>query len=147
MPVPVLDAESRLRSLQQTAAAVRERLEHLQPRAAHAISTSQRLTRYTWPVMTTDRRHPLRNHVETLERELEGLRTAMQTRAVIEQAKGMIMLRERCDADAAFSTLVRVSQRSHTKLHDVAVRIVSWGTQPTRGKPNARQTRVTGGEP
>jgi transcriptional regulator with GAF, ATPase, and Fis domain len=58
----------------------------------------------------------------------EQLREAMQSRAMIEQAKGMIMLRDRCDAEAAFRTLVRASQHSNTKLRDVAQLVVQWGT-------------------
>jgi AmiR/NasT family two-component response regulator len=43
---------------------------------------------------------------------------------VIDQAKGMIMMRERCDADAAFRKLVALSSKSNVKLRDVARRIV-----------------------
>jgi len=52
------------------------------------------------------------------------LSVAMETRAVIEQAKGIIMARERCTADDAFETLSRVSQTQHTKLRAVAQAIV-----------------------
>lgn len=60
-----------------------------------------------------------------LERELAGLRTAMETRGVIEQAKGMLMLHRRCDSDAAFEVLVELSQTSHRKLVDVAGTLVA----------------------
>lgn len=66
----------------------------------------------------------MRERVGRLEHELEGLQRAMQTRGVIEQAKGMIMLRDRCDADTAFQTLVHVSQQTHRKLYDVAGLVV-----------------------
>ena len=66
--------------------------------------------------------------VEELVSELDGLRTAMQTRAVIEQAKGMLMLRHRCDQDAAFFILVRASQQMQIKLRDVAQHVVEWGS-------------------
>jgi ANTAR domain-containing protein/GAF domain-containing protein len=49
---------------------------------------------------------------------------AMRSRAVIEQAKGMIMAEHRIDADAAFDRLVRLSQDSNVKLRDVARKIV-----------------------
>ena len=65
--------------------------------------------------------------------QLEGLRVAMSTRGVIEQAKGMLMLREHCDADTAFAMLVDLSQHSHRKLIDVARSMVeAWsaGEQP-----------------
>lgn len=57
--------------------------------------------------------------------EVEGLRIAMQSRAVIEQAQGMVMLREKCDAESAFQLLVAASQRSHRKLREVAAAVVA----------------------
>jgi ANTAR domain-containing protein/GAF domain-containing protein len=52
------------------------------------------------------------------------LAAAIESRAVIEQAKGIIMGRDRCSADDAFQTLRRVSQTQNTKLHAVAQAIV-----------------------
>src|SRR4051812_32241845 len=49
---------------------------------------------------------------------------AMRTRAVIEQAKGILMADKQVSADDAFDLLRRASQRSNTKLHDVARRLV-----------------------
>lgn len=59
-----------------------------------------------------------------VEHELEGLRVAMTTRGVIERAKGMLMLREHCDADTAFRMLVDLSQRGHRRLVEVATTMV-----------------------
>ncbi len=53
-----------------------------------------------------------------------GLGEAMKRRAVIEQAKGMLMAAQGCDEDAAFELLVQASQRENLKLRDVAQRIV-----------------------
>jgi GAF domain-containing protein len=50
----------------------------------------------------------------------EQMSHAMQSRAVIEQAKGILMGQRRCDADAAFDILVELSSHSHRKLRDVA---------------------------
>jgi AmiR/NasT family two-component response regulator len=61
-----------------------------------------------------------------LER-VRGLRTAMETRGVIEQAKGILMVTLSVDADVAFQTLVRMSQTSHTKLVEVARGVVQAG--------------------
>jgi GAF domain-containing protein len=59
------------------------------------------------------------------ERDLTtGLREAMAHRAVIEQAKGVLMGAQGCDADAAFALLVRASQRENVKLREVAKRVV-----------------------
>lgn len=52
------------------------------------------------------------------------LRTAMQSRAVIEQAKGILMGLQRCSADEAFQILVRASQRENRKLREVAEELV-----------------------
>jgi ANTAR domain/GAF domain len=55
---------------------------------------------------------------------------AMRSRAVIEQAKGMIMADQQIDADAAFERLVELSERSNVKLRDVARKIVEARTAP-----------------
>lgn len=66
-----------------------------------------------------------------VESEIAGLRTAMATRAVIEQAKGMLMAQRHIDADAAFAVLVSLSQTTHRKLVDVAAVLVdTWRTPP-----------------
>ena len=56
---------------------------------------------------------------------IEQLREALTSRAVIDQAKGMLMAANRTTADEAFDELVRRSQRSNVKLRDVAARIVT----------------------
>ena len=48
----------------------------------------------------------------------------MASRAVIEQAKGILMAQRDCSADEAFDMLRRASQRENVKLRDVAQRIV-----------------------
>jgi GAF domain-containing protein len=53
-----------------------------------------------------------------------GLAEAMRNRAVIEQAKGILMAAGGVDEDAAFETLTRASQRENIKLRDIARRIV-----------------------
>jgi GAF domain-containing protein len=52
------------------------------------------------------------------------LAEAMRSRAVIEQAKGMLMAEHRIDADEAFARLTHLSQHSRMKLRDVARRLV-----------------------
>jgi GAF domain-containing protein len=59
----------------------------------------------------------------------ERLGEAMKSRAVIEQAKGMIMAAEHCNEDDAFQVLVRASQRENVKLRDIAARIVEGATR------------------
>jgi GAF domain-containing protein len=55
----------------------------------------------------------------------EQMRQAMESRAVIEQAKGVLMAQQRCDAERAFFLLVRISQTTHRKLRDVAADLVA----------------------
>jgi len=50
----------------------------------------------------------------------EQMRNAMATRAVIEQAKGILMRDNHCTADEAFAMLSTASQRSNRKLRDIA---------------------------
>ena len=57
--------------------------------------------------------------------QIEQLRRAMRTRAVIEQAKGMLMAQRRCSAVDAFTMLRTVSMNQNMKLVDLAVGIVS----------------------
>lgn len=54
----------------------------------------------------------------------ENLTEAMRSRAVIEQAKGIIMATSGVDADAAFQVLRQASQRTNRKLRDLAADIV-----------------------
>jgi transcriptional regulator with GAF, ATPase, and Fis domain len=59
----------------------------------------------------------------------QDLGAAMRSRAVIEQAKGILMgARPGLTADGAFDLLRRASQRENTKLRDVAARIVAGRT-------------------
>ncbi|MET8849585.1 GAF and ANTAR domain-containing protein [Amycolatopsis sp. NPDC004625] len=54
----------------------------------------------------------------------DHLRTALTSRAVIDQAKGMLMAIRQVDAEDAFALLVEQSQRENTKLREVAERFV-----------------------
>jgi GAF domain-containing protein len=63
------------------------------------------------------------------------LAEAMRSRAVIEQAKGMLMAEHRIDADQAFARLIQLSQQSRMKLREVARRVVDEraGPEPSVG--------------
>jgi GAF domain-containing protein len=54
----------------------------------------------------------------------EQLQEALQSREVIGQAKGMLMLREGYGPDEAFDALRKMSQDSNVKLREVAQRLV-----------------------
>lgn len=53
------------------------------------------------------------------------LRTALQTRAVIDQAKGIIMAARGISADEAFAVLVEQSQHENVRVRDLAERFVT----------------------
>jgi GAF domain-containing protein len=59
------------------------------------------------------------------------LQTALDSRAVIDQAKGILMERFKLTADQAFQVLTRVSMESNTKVREVAERFVVTGELPT----------------
>ena len=63
--------------------------------------------------------------VAECEEELVGLKKRLESLAVIEQAKGMLMAREGCDPDEAFGMLRRASQRENEKVRAIAARIVT----------------------
>lgn len=65
-----------------------------------------------------------RKRIEELEEKVSQLETALQSRIVIEQAKGMLADRLSVSVDDAFEIL-RYAARSHrAKLHEVAARVV-----------------------
>ncbi|AXB48440.1 transcriptional regulator [Amycolatopsis albispora] len=76
---------------------------------------------------TTAAEAALRNARRFFEsrRRAEQLREALASRAVIEQAKGIIMGARRVSADEAFALLVARSQRDNVKVRDLAQRFVT----------------------
>jgi GAF domain-containing protein len=69
----------------------------------------------------------------------ERLRTAIASRDLIGQAKGILMERFRITADQAFRVLVGASSRTNRKLADIAAELCSTGElpdpEPGRGGP------------
>jgi hypothetical protein len=66
--------------------------------------------------------------VRHLETEIEQLRTAMASRAAIEQAKGILMLLMSCGDQVAFDLLAHISSHTHRKVREVAVSIIDSAT-------------------
>jgi GAF domain-containing protein len=62
--------------------------------------------------------------------DLACMRAAMASRAVIEQAKGILMERHKLTEDQAFTQLSRASQNTNIKLRDVADELVRTGALP-----------------
>jgi len=90
-----------------------------------------------------------RDEVDRLRSEIDHLHTAVASRDVIGQAKGILMERHGIGADEAFERLVRISQTTNTKLHAVAATIAERGGErggePGRDgpAPNARDAAPT----
>jgi len=76
----------------------------------------------------------------------QNLATAMQSRAVIEQAKGILMGMQRCTADEAFQILVRASQRENRKLRDIAEELVTRSSQEARPPAPGRRSSREGSD-
>lgn len=69
--------------------------------------------------------------------ELLGhMQTALESRAVIDQAKGILMAQERCTADEAFELLRTASQHRNTKLSEIARGIVARVSRSDPGTPS-----------
>jgi len=62
----------------------------------------------------------------------EDMQRAMETRAVIEQAKGILVAQQHCTPERAFEILTRLSQSTHRKLRDCAADLV---TSTARDRP------------
>ena len=57
----------------------------------------------------------------------ENLREALESRDVIGQAKGILMVRRGCTSEAAFEALRKASMRRNEKLRDIAGEVVYTG--------------------
>jgi GAF domain-containing protein len=70
----------------------------------------------------------------------DQLRSSLVSRAVIDQALGVIMATERCPQDRAFAVLKTVSQNTNVKIRDLAATIVtSVSGEPPRSPTNGFQ--------
>ena len=74
--------------------------------------------------------------VQRLEAEVDGLRRAMRSRAVIEQAKGFLSAALNCGLDEAFGHLARLSQHENLRVAEVAARIIGSGVPGTAEEPD-----------
>jgi AmiR/NasT family two-component response regulator len=67
---------------------------------------------------------------DDLQRQVAQLEQALQSRDVIGQAKGILMLQSGLGPDEAFTLLVRASQRENRKLRDIAQDIADRARRP-----------------
>jgi hypothetical protein len=66
-----------------------------------------------------------RLELEQLRAEVSGLRRALESRGLIERAKGVLMHRHGWTADDAFQYLARLSQHTNVRLAELADRVVA----------------------
>jgi hypothetical protein len=66
----------------------------------------------------------------------EQLQQALSSRAVIEQAKGILMEHHRCSSEEAFKILTQLSQHQNVKLRTVAQRLVEATAASRRERPS-----------
>lgn len=96
----------------------------------------------------------LRDLVERLRMHNEQLERALESRIVIEQAKGVLGERYRLDVDEAFEVLRRAARSNRMRIHDLARTVIDSPRTPTpielelaesrlrRVQPESRRSRV-----
>jgi hypothetical protein len=82
----------------------------------------------------------LLTEIAELRAENEQLALALKTRAVIDQARGMVMALAPCSSDRAWDLLVGVSQHCNIKLRVVAAALVA--TTEDRALPDQIQREL-----
>jgi GAF domain-containing protein len=78
---------------------------------------------------------------DDLRRKVAQLEQALESRDVIAQAKGILMLQSGVGPDEAFSLLVKASQRENRKLRDIAQEIAD---RTRQGGSGGRRSGGTG---
>jgi GAF domain-containing protein len=104
---------------------------NLYSRTARAFSDSSRSTAMLFAAQAAVALAN-RQTYEASVRLAEELREALRSRAVIEQAKGVIRARDKCTDDEAFELLRVTSQHANRKLHDIACDLVEEASRPDR---------------
>lgn len=66
----------------------------------------------------------------SVQRTAAQLQEAIRSRAVVDQAKGILMQLLECDGDEAFERLRKISQTQHVKLTEVARQVVETRAEP-----------------
>jgi AmiR/NasT family two-component response regulator len=112
-------------ALLEAASAAQHRAIQLKARTEEVLARAEDVIRRSGG-MGVARVHHLRD-------EVDGLRQAMASRAVIEQAKGILMATAGVDADGAFDLLRQQSQHENRKLRDIAQALVDQQQRAPRG--------------
>lgn len=80
------------------------------------------------------------NAKSELRTAADQLRTALESRATIDQAKGIVMAIRGCGPDEAFEILAQISSSSNVKLRDLAARMVEKTSQGIESLPEQRRS-------
>lgn len=86
-------------------------------------------------------REELVGQIEELQEEVAQLRQALVSHAVVDQAIGVLVALSGLRPEQGWEVLKTVSQRTNTKLRDVALHVVHWpglGTLPPEIRPALR---------
>ncbi|MFM9448403.1 ANTAR domain-containing protein [Streptomyces acidiscabies] len=87
--------------------------------------TTPREDQPSFPAVTPVGDAALAVEVLELRARNDQLSQALVSRAVIDQARGMVMALAPCSSERAWDLLVEVSQRCNVKLRDVAAALVA----------------------
>ncbi|WP_461084139.1 ANTAR domain-containing protein [Streptomyces deserti] len=90
--------------------------------------------------MSDDGELSLAERAELLREETEQLKAALERRPVIDIARGVLMAVWSCTMEEAWEILVRVSQNTNTKLHDIAQAVI--GTTQQEPMPEHLQKQL-----
>ncbi|WP_189636209.1 ANTAR domain-containing protein [Arthrobacter sp. NamB2] len=104
--------------------------------AGTSAETSRRFAEYAATAMA----HSSLYH--SAQREVEQLQEALTSRAVIDQAKGILTGRHRCGSDEAFARLRKMSNEANVRLRDVAAALVYQTAVPPRAGMTTREDAV-----
>ena len=86
-------------------------------------------------------REELVEKIEELQEEVAQLRQALVSHAVVDQAIGVVVAVSGLRPEQGWEVLKTVSQRTNTKLRDVALHVVHWpdvGSLPAEIRPALR---------
>jgi AmiR/NasT family two-component response regulator len=75
--------------------------------------------------------------IEAERRTREQLQSALESRVVIEQAKGILAASQRISVDEAFRRLRKRANDQRKSLRSIAESVVEYGIQPARGSPRS----------
>ncbi|MFC8361481.1 ANTAR domain-containing protein [Streptomyces griseorubiginosus] len=86
-------------------------------------------------------REELVEKIEQLQEEVAQLQQALVSHAVVDQAIGVVVALSGLRSEQGWEVLKTVSQRTNTKLRDVALHVVQWpavGALPPEIRPALR---------